>query len=694
MTEYMESLREQVDLLADAGILVYTVGFSPEIDPEVIRQIALETRGRYYILSEPSELLVTFYRALEALKDRSSFLAETVDLGAGSAHTFTFEVREHIRQVNLVLVSGEAAGEDAGGLQVEARPPRGSAAQIGELILGGRDNYQTVILSRPKEEHYGLWEVSVEGRGTVQALGNADLYVEAVLMDPDPGSNYPLDEPLEIRVEVITREERYAGADFRVELEVTGPQNPGPLAVPLQREGSSFCGVYEYVDRPGDYRFDWRLLRGDEEIYSDRALITAGSLPGLVTDFWTDREGFRLDEELIVSASLAVGGERAREGPHLQVEGMVLALEYRDGAMVELELFDSGEREHGNSRAGDGIYSNRLLFDREGGGEAVLTATGRYREANFALKKRIAFNVSPPGELAVRLLPAELWSRPGGRFEVPLEVESASPFTQTIRFSSPSAEINLLSDRVVIPPGGAGPYTLEMAVSETAETGLLPVALSLEAEDGMALIEPAELTLEIEVLSGWAAFRRRTSGPALILGTAAGAALLAAGLYFGGGMLIYRFYLLPRLAVKGQLGYRQAGEKANPGRESERELDFGRVGKEKLIISFGRAKPESNFSIEGTGSEYDLVVENRWHNRLPPYRRGWKALFQRRLAVETTISCTPPGIIKAEERICSSRELHDGDTFESGGYIFHYRAGFAEGTGAKDKGVDILNGKM
>ncbi|MFO8192685.1 MAG: hypothetical protein R6U08_07970, partial [Bacillota bacterium] len=97
--------------------------------------------------------------------------------------------------------------------------------------------------------------------------------------------------------------------------------------------------------------------------------------------------------------------------------------------------------------------------------------------------------------------------------------------------------------------------------------------------------------------------------------------------------------------------------------------------------------------MEGSLSDYDLVVANRWQNKLSFYRRGWKTLFQRRLAVETIISCTPPGIMKADERICSARELHDGDIFESGGYIFRYRADFAGGAGAKDKGVNILNGK-
>jgi hypothetical protein len=311
MRAYMESLWEQVDLLAQDGILVYTVGFSDEIDPEVIRRIATDTRGKYFILREPGELLLTFYRALESLKDRRSFLEETVDLGSGGSHTFSFAVEEYTRQVNLVFVSSILSEE--ADMTVSVKPPRGAPENIGELSVGARDNYVTVILSRPQEQHYGLWEVELSGSGEILALGNADLYLEALLMEPDPSASHPLDEPMDIRVEVITRE-RYTDEIFQIDMEVTGPGDPGPIAVPMSRDGNSFRGIYEYVDRPGEYELSWQVLLDGEAFLSNSALISVRRLPAITTDFWVDREGFRLGDQIVVSASLTTSGERMQEG--------------------------------------------------------------------------------------------------------------------------------------------------------------------------------------------------------------------------------------------------------------------------------------------------------------------------------------------------------------------------------------------
>ncbi|MDW7740444.1 MAG: vWA domain-containing protein [Bacillota bacterium] len=693
MAGYMESLWEEVELISRDGILVYTVGFSAEIDPEVIRQIAAETRGQYYILSDPAELLVTFYRALEVLKDRRSFLEESIDFGAGITETFTFEVQEFIRQVNIVIVSSPA--EEALESAVTVRPPAGSAAGIEELLLGGRSSYRTLILSRPLEEHYGTWEVEIEGSGEVMLLGNADLYLEALLMEPDPDAHYPLAEPLEIRMEVITRE-RYVDADFRVEMQVTAPGETSPAAVAMTREGNSFRGTFEDTEQPGEYRLEWTLLKDGEEISKNSAPIQLRALPALTTDFWVDREGLRLGEEMVISVSLASRGERMQQGPHLQVERMTLDLEYRDGARVEVELFDSGNREHGNSRAGDGIWSNRIVFDREGTAEALLTATGTYRDANFILKKSFGFTVVEPGELVVHALPEELWSEPGEILVIPLELISRSPFTQTVRISSDSEDIKLLQDRVIVPPGEEVLFNLETEIAETADYGQLYATLNFTVEDGMTPISPDALDVGAQILTRGEAFRERYTGLGLGVGFILAGLVLIVGVVFGGGSLLYRFYLLPKIKVKGCLQYSASEKKPGPTKKKHQEyrLDLDLGLKNEIVISFDPENNLADYSFDSREYSHDLVINNSWNDHLPRFWRGWKALFSRRLPVRTEIACTPPGIMVVDGKVFSRKDIHPGDEFESGGYLFKYIDDSDTDIHADLKGTNILKDKI
>ena len=51
MEDYMQSLWETVVTFTREGCPVYTVGFGDEIDPEVIRKISLDTKGKFYFLN-------------------------------------------------------------------------------------------------------------------------------------------------------------------------------------------------------------------------------------------------------------------------------------------------------------------------------------------------------------------------------------------------------------------------------------------------------------------------------------------------------------------------------------------------------------------------------------------------------------------------------------------------------------------
>lgn len=690
MADYMRSLWQQVDRLAGAGILVYTVGFSEEIDPEVIRGIATVTRGQYYILQEPAELLLVFYQALEALKDRRSFLSETVELGSGGSFTIDLEVSEFTRQVNLVLVSAAAPGD--ADLQVKVNPPRGRPENIEQLLVGGRDNYLAVIISSPQEEHYGTWQVEVSGSGSVMALGNADLYLEARLVDPDPGAHYPLDEPLEIALEIITRE-KFAGAGFNAELQVTAPGEEA-VSIPLAREGDIFKGIFEEVNRAGDYQLTWQVYRDEEVVYSSGAIVTVRQLPALSTDFWVGAEGMRLGEEMVVSASLTTDGERLQQGPTLQIDTINLVMEYRDGARIEVPFYDSGDRVHGNSRAGDGIWSNRLLFDREGFARVLITATGSYRDSNFVLKKNFGVAVAAPGQVIARLSPEELGARPGERLLLPFVFESQSPFTQTLRLSTESEDLTLLQDRVVVPPGAVSEEMVEAEIGSEVDPGSYYVTVNFEAEDGMAMVQPDLLDFEVRALTAGEAFVRRFSGLGFAIGAFLAALLVFAILLFGGGNLLFSYYLFPKLRLGGHLAFRPAAQNPGQGEEQDQIIDIGRPAKSEVAIAFGEGSQDADFVISDTDCEYNMIISNSWNDNMPRFLRGWRAVFSRPLTVETVVHCTPPGVIEFDGKVYSRRELHQDDEFDSGGFRFNYKGKTEKGLQTGGRGVNLLDGKM
>jgi len=691
MEGYMEELWELIDELASDELIIYSVAFSDEIDPDVMERIASETLGKAYILDDPTELLFTFYEALEILKDRRGFLDQSVDLEDGDEHTFNFNVDEAVRQANLVLVS--SAEPEEADLSISVEAPGGQApGDIDELLIGGRDNYKLVILSRPNPEHFGQWAVEVSGSGEVRALGNADLYLEALLMEPDPGAQYPVGEPLDIRVELITRE-KYEDEDFELLVEINAPDETRPLEVVMERDGNSFRGLYDYVHRTGDYELKWQLVLEGRTILSDTAIIRVRDLPGISTDFWPGEEGFRLGQEMIVAASLESQGRRMQEGTHLQVDSFELELIYRDGAVLEKELFDSGSAEHGNSRQGDGIWSNRLAFEREGTGEALMTVRGTYRGEDFVLRRSYGFSVSEPGSVALALGDQYLWAQPGESFEIPLELKSNSAFSQTLRLASTSAQVELLQDRAGLAPGEEKTILLRATVAEDAALGPLADSLEIRLEDELTTLETTRVRYEVDVLSTLQALQVRYGGFLSGAGMAVFGGLLGAVVLFGGGLILNRFYLAPRLKINGQLSYRKEGGNPKPERVREVKLDLGEAKKQRVVIALGSSNPQADFVIDEKSYSYDMVISKNWHENLPKFLRGWKALLTRKLVVETVLKCTPPGVLIADGKVLTKKELQHDDEFESGSFTFHFYARPEKGVQLNGTGKNILDGK-
>jgi Mg-chelatase subunit ChlD len=160
MENYMQSLWETVGAFALEGYPIYTVGFGDGIDPEVIRKVSLDTKGEFYLLNEPAELLVSFFELLGNLKNRRSFIEEVYTLEAEGAVQFDFLVDEYTRQVNFVAVS-----PSAGQCAISLTPPQGGSSGITGLTVNNEDNYSMAILHQPEKAYWGKWQGHVSGRG-------------------------------------------------------------------------------------------------------------------------------------------------------------------------------------------------------------------------------------------------------------------------------------------------------------------------------------------------------------------------------------------------------------------------------------------------------------------------------------------------------------------------------------------------
>jgi Mg-chelatase subunit ChlD len=692
MEAHLDSLWELVDTLSWERIPIYTVGFSAEIDPAVVRRFSRDTGGEYYILDEAAGLLVAFFEVLADLKGRLGLLSETIEL-QGSSEKFTFTVDEYTRQVNLVAVN--VGGNGAADLAISVSPPRGER-DIAGLSVSGRGSYAMAILSLPQQEHYGVWGVTVTGSGETAVMGNADLYLEAVLLEPAPSSHHPLHEPMNIRVALSARE-NLADLPFEVALQITGPADRLSTVIPLAWEDGLFRGTYAAVDQPGDYRLQLQVQLDGEPVYTTAAVITVKLLPVLVTDFWANQEGFRLGEEQTVTASLQAGGNRLPEGVHLQVDSFALFLKYRDGQSVEVALFDDGDPAHGNIRAGDGIWSNHLVFGREGLAQASLAAAGAYRDTGFRLEKNLGdifigsagtIAVAPPG-------PDELLAAPGRRLIIPLQVENRSPFTETLLVGLTEEAVHsatILQREFTLEPGGTAVLSLEVALSRDLEPGSHLLPLSFSAGHPLTAVEPGDLEIALALQTLWQYRWQRVLLAVHPLLAILWPFLLAALLLYGSGLLLYRLLVAPQ-ANLGLLTCWMEGAEAGG---EPRKVRLGRRLGAPAVVSFNPGSPGADCIIEGGNFSHDLIFTVERLARAPRFLLGWRSLigWRKESCWQKRVECTPPGVIEAHGAVYTCKELFDRDEFKSGGWIFRYYDATIRRRHELDSGANLLKGKM
>ena len=603
------------------------------------------------------------------------------------ALVFDFQVGEYTRQVNLVGVN--LAGRP---MNLEIIPPSEEAAAGVEINLLEEDNYSLAVLSFPEGGEPEVWRAAISGSGQASIMGDMDLFIKAWLEEPGAFSQHPLGEPLNFKAS-ITGGDYLEALSLNMEVEIKGPDGVVSHLVALAKEEGFFTGTYEEVNQEGVYEILVHVKLEDEIISTTSSRVYVKALPSLVTDFRVD-EGFRLGEEVVVTAWLDMAGRRLSEGDDLQVERFQLVLADEQGARKLVPLYDSGDEQHGNIRAGDGIWSNCFSFEKEGLIKPSLMVQGSYRGTEFFLEKPLGeFAVHESGSVLVTLTGSEkdLWAKKGGKLVFPLKFQNKSLFTETILLECPEELGQLSPFQIFLEPGETKSARLELSLSEGLVEAVYPLRLFLTAANDLTKVEPAELELGLEVVGAREALLKKLASSFSFLLPAGKIVLVLLAVFWLGGYLLYFLLVRPRMMLRGFLTYSKIGEE-NP-KEAAQTLSLSKLKKSSAVISFNRQNKDADFYLEESGYNYDIIISNYLESTSLSFILGWKALQRKGVVQKVIVRCTPPGILQFGKVIFTKRELFHKDKFLSGGFAFQYINSRSKGL-QKQKGSDLLEGKI
>ncbi|EEG78392.1 VWA domain-containing protein [Dethiobacter alkaliphilus] len=679
MEGYLGELWDLTGEYAAAGVPVYPVAFSDEVGPEVLEQIAGHTGADFVLMPDPGDLVVTFFELVSRLKNRNLFFANQ----EAGGETVEFAVSENTRQVNIVAIA-----EAGGVINMEMSSPLGTVTEdsFDGLVIEEYGSSMLVVLNDPGDYAKGSWSAVFDG-ARVSVMADTEQFVSARLLEPLDSGQYPLNEPLPVTVEVTTSGGADAG-DVQAVARITKPGEAVPVTVSLQETDGLFHGEYEDTNQQGVYIVEVELSRQGEVIASASAEAQVQLLPYISTDFWAG-EGYRLGEEIIVTGTLSVAGNRLPEGGELSLDYFRVEMEYENGEVVSIPLKDSGDyEEHGDVRSDDGIWSNRFVFEHPGQTEAYLRSSGTYRGADFTLERRLgAFTVLPQGTVEVTVENNELWTRPGGNFRIPVAIVSNSSFAENVILTL-QGDAMLEQTSVELEPGETRMLDLAAVPAEDLPYGSYSVTLLAESDEGLTQVEVNNGELSLDVLTTGEALQRRFLGSVLTVGSILVVLLVIALMVYLLGMVLYRLIVYPQTRLRGALSYR-----LDPMHPLQ-ELSLTKSGKTSVKITLDEDNRDADFLVSQGDHDFTMSIYTQWDNRLPKFLQGWRTLVQREIPVKVLLECEKPGVIEFEGEVYTKKELFHLEEFTLGNVTFQYINSNSRWFKNQRAGVDILKGKV
>lgn len=443
-------------------------------------------------------------------------------------------------------------------------------------------------------------------------------------------------------------------------------------------EKGQYFGTYDNIDQSGNYVLETQILDGEMAITSSSVSVSIQQLPVLKSNQGYTDDLFKAGESRTITGKLEMDGSPLDGSEGIMVSSMNLVITHPDANQEILPMEDA--------TAGDGEYATMLEFGEEGNYSGTLVVQGTTPGGNFSLEKDLgAYRVIPAGIVSAELMDEMLYAKPGGKVDIPVQLQNDSERSEAIQLSIESGEVSAEAISICLEPGEIVETTITLVIEEGATLGGKQMLLKIAAEDLLTDVQ-SSINTEVQLLSASALSQKKMQDFLAANGLFVAVVLLSPLLVLAVGRVIYAVKLKQALGISRGLYYSKIGE---PDNEIEWLLPK-KVAKQTIV--FGTTDEKAALSLPGAKIPYRMVVTLETTEPRFKCFEGYRALLKTYLLVRIRIETTPPGIFKMAGEVYTNKEIFDQDSFETGGYCFVYKA--EKGLAGEHKARNVLEGKM
>lgn len=674
--DYMNSLWKSVSDLALKKYTVYSVGFSEGVNPDVLKRISSDTQGSLKITNDAGKIALSFFDILGKLKNRNEFINETIDLSGNK--NLKFYLDEYTSQATMVFTNPDGKPFDVKLTVPDGKDP-GSAAVINKY-----DKYIVVTINQQDKKLTRNWNVNLSGSGSITVFGNKDLIIKPWLIAPEANSLHPLNEPLDISVNITGEIKEGLSAEAVITKDGAVDKTP----VKLTLEDRVFTGTYKKTDKPGEYNIDIKLMINGQVITENNASFTVRELPSIYTDFVIRDSKIKLGDSLIVTSSLNLKGGKLINGEGIKIDNYNLLLNYKNSGFVSIPLLDNGSAKNEDVKENDGIWSNRVLFDKADSGDSAIIVNGTYNGEKFLLEKPLgSFSVYAPGKIVIKPLNINLYTSLNRRLKITFEIENTSNLSENLIISIDKSIGSLSENSIKIGPHKKVKAYVYVNLNKNLKQKTYNLTVKINGEDGKTKIEPSKFSIKFQVLSkiGYLLkyIKEKMIPVACFLGVFTGLFLIVVLL----GLFLYRILVYKKTIIRGGVTFFKESDSCF---KEINKFDFNKLGKGKVIISFDKNNKNADFRIFDSEFNYDIEFSAITKRSKWKFVDGYNALFHKNNASGIFLRTTEPGIFTYSEKIFTNRKIYNNDVFITGGYVFQYVVSRKEKSIDNEKGKNIL----
>lgn len=678
MDQYMNSMWATVSEIGLKQYPVYSVGFGA-VNQDILNRISADTQGSAQFISDPGELAVTFFNVLSSLKNRRSFLASNLELAGEQALEFDFDT--YTSQITMVLANA------AQPLSVSLVPPEGKSINE-NVVVQITDRYTLVTMNQATNELSGKWILKANGTGLVRAFGDKDLFLKAWVTKPQANTQQPVNEPMEISVQLTGEVSEKAV----VEALIIKNGTPELKSIILEEYDGVYMGIFDKPDVQGTYEIAVTVKEDANLITSTSSKVTVRELPVLKTDFFADKAIHKLGDSMTVTGYLEMRGNKITASQDISISTFGMLLKYADGTEELLSLVDNQDPASGDIKAGDGTFTVKQSFVKEGQTQAALLVQGIYKGENFIIDKTLgSYEVVQPGTISVSIDNSSIYGVAGSKLTIPMTFKSTSKVREIVTLSVDPSIGMIDSPTITIEPNQTLDKDITLTLANEIENKIYQVNIDAVNDDPFTAVETGLFPIELEVISksqlSMMKFRENLPIYLALVGLIVGVPLIIMLL----GIFLYSILVKPNIIVRGMLLYHKKNEELVDG--AVKEIPIRNKRKNKVSVSFNENNAAADFYINGSPYKYELILENEYEFGKWRFVAGYKALAKKVNRPKLVLYTTQPGIFEFKNEVMTKKELFDKDAFESGGYVFQY---YAEKHMSKDKqqGRDLLEGRM